>query len=299
MENVGVLGNNVVDVEEDEPCEFTLDDWFDLFFPPDREGNGYMCMVFQTFLDDSGHKAKKLMVSAGFCANREVWADFRKDWESARLRHGLDYFKSSECNHVDGQFRKFRKGERAQADDREQARVIREDFLGVIARHRGIVGVGVAVELSPYERLALLPEAQGVLPRDPYKAALSSVMFETVKRVRSRDRNCMVAFTHDDGDEENLFASYQEFRKMNPNTAKHLGGFGFLNDKLTAELQAGDLIANHAAYIGSKNPDVRAGLVEMRENIAFLARWDEPYIAAILKRGLRKRGEPIPLEFED
>ena len=211
--------------------EFSLDDWFDLFFPPDREGNGYMCMVFQAFLDDSGHRAKKLMVSAGFCAKREVWAEFRKDWDAARLRHGLDYFKSSECNHVDGQFRQFRKSERAQPDEREHARSIREDFLAVIARHRGIVGVGVAVEVSPYERLALLPEAKGVLPQNPYKAALSSVMFETVKRVRSRDRNCMVAFAHDYGDEGNLSASYQEFRKMNPKTARHVGGLGFMDDK--------------------------------------------------------------------
>jgi len=297
MENVGILGNNVVDVEEDEPCEFTLDDWFDLFFPLYLEVNGYMCMVFQTFLDDSGDKAKKLMVSAGFCANREVWADFRKDWSATLLRHGLDYFKSSECNHVDGQFRQFRKGEHSQPNEREQAKAIREDFLAVVARHRGIVGVGVAVEMEPYARLAQLPEANEILPQDPYKAALCSVMFETVKRVRSRDRNCMVGFTHDDGDEENLSACYQGFRKMNPKTAERVIGFGFLNDKLIAELQAADLIANHTAYIGSKNPDVRAGLVEMRENIAFLARWDESYIGEVLKYGLRERGDPIPLLF--
>jgi hypothetical protein len=288
---------NGVILEEDEPCAFTLDDWFDLCHL--EEVGGYFCMVFETFLDESEHKAKKLMVSAGFCANREAWSLFERDWKSVLARHGIDYFKSSECNHVDGQFRQLRKGKYAQPKEKEQARAIRDDFLSVVARHRGIVGVGVAVEMAPYVRLAQLPEAKEILPQEPYKAALSSVMFETVKRVRSRDRNCMIHFTHDDGDEENLSECYQGFRKMNPKIAKHLGGFGFTNDKLNAGLQAADLIANHTAYIGSKNPDARAALVEMRENIAFLARWDDPYIAAVLKHGLRKRGEPIPLGLDE
>lgn len=282
-----------------EAGEFTIDDLFELVFPHDREVDGEICMVFQTFLDDSGHKAAKLMVSAGFCGKRETWRAFEADWRKALDLHQLPYFKSSECNHVSGQFRKLRKGKYAQEDEKGEARRIRKDFLDVVARHDGLVGVGIVVEMEPYERLAGLPGAKEVLPQDPYKAALSSVMFETVKRVRRRDRNCMINFTHDDGDSENLSVCYQAFRKMNQGTAKHLGGFGFFNDKLIVGLQAADLIANHTAYIGSKNRDTIAGLLEMRENIAFLARWDEAYIAAVLKHGLRKHGEPIPFGLEE
>jgi hypothetical protein len=252
-------------------------------------------MIFQTFLDDSGHKANRLMVSAGFCARREAWRDFETDWKQALARHKISYFKSSECNHVSGQFRKLRKSKHAQDDERIEARRIRKDFLEVVARNDGIIGVGVAVEMEPYERLAALPGAKDVLPQNPYKAALSSVMFETVKRVRT---NCMVNFTHDAGDSENLSACYEAFRKMNKKTAKHLGGFGFFDDKLIVGLQAADLIANHTAYIGSHNADTIAAVLEMRQNIAFLARWDEPYIAAVLKHGFRKNGEPVPFSLE-
>lgn len=255
-------------------------------------------MVFETFLDDSGHKTEKLMVSAGFCAQRTAWLAFEQDWKKILVRHRLPYFKSSECNHVSGQFRQLRKGKYAQPAEIEAAKSIRAEFLSVVAQHRGIIGIGVVVEMEPYQKLAALPEARDILPQNPYKAALSSVMFETVKRVRGRDRNCMVHFTHDDGEEESLCACYQAFRKMNPKTARHLGGIGFGDDKLIVGLQLADLIANHTAYIGSKNPDVRAGLVEMQENIAFLARWDEPYIAAVLKHGLRKHGEPVPFAAE-
>jgi hypothetical protein len=152
--------------------------------------------------------------------------------------------------------------------------------------------------MEPYERLAAQPGAKDVLPQDPYKAALSSVMFETVKRVRSKDPHCMINFTHDEGDSENLSACYQVFRKKNKKTARHLGGFGFFNDKLLAGLQLADLIANHTAYIGSKNSDTIGAVLEMQENIAFLLKWDEPYIAAVLKHGLRKNGEPIPWGVE-
>src|ERR1035437_8266794 len=74
---------------EVESQQFTIDDLFDLYFPLDREGNGYMCMVFQAFLDDSQHKAQKLMVSAGFCGNREAWAAFRRDWKGLLTKHHL------------------------------------------------------------------------------------------------------------------------------------------------------------------------------------------------------------------
>jgi hypothetical protein len=153
--------------------EFTIDDLFDLVFPSDGEVPGEICMVFQTFLDDSGHKANRLMVSAGFCAKRDVWRDFEADWKKILAHHQIPYFKSSECNHVSGQFRKLRKGNYAQEDEKAEARGIRQDFLDVVARHDGIVGVGVAIEMEPYERMARLPEAKEVLPQNPYRAAHS------------------------------------------------------------------------------------------------------------------------------
>src|SRR6185312_6396535 len=105
-----------------QDSRYSISDLFDLIFPPDRGINGCMCMVFNAFLDDSGHKPKKLMVSAGFCGNKHNWENFRRDWRKALVLHGLDYFKSSECNHVDGQFRKLRKGEYATPEEKQEAR---------------------------------------------------------------------------------------------------------------------------------------------------------------------------------
>jgi hypothetical protein len=280
-------------------CEFTLSDLFDLFFPPDRGIKGYVCMVFQSFLDDSGHKTAGLMVSAGFCAQRKTWADFRTGWKGLLLKHKLDYFKSSECNHIDGQFRQFCTGKYAQKNDKEKAKSIRKEFLDLAAGYKGIAGFGVVVEMEPYARLAHLPNALDILPEDPYREALSSLMFEIVNRVRSRDRNCMVAFVHDDDQDcfRELHDCYCSFRKVNPKAAKHMGGFAGMDDKTTPELQFADLLANHTAYVGSKSPSARQGFLEMKENIAYLGLWDEAFLTRLLKSTLRKRRQPLPFEI--
>jgi hypothetical protein len=250
-------------------------------------------------LDDSGNKSNKLMVSAGFCANRENWESFRLDWRKSLTLYGLDYFKSSECNHVDGQFRKLRSGPYATQADKDNAREIRQDFLAVLDRHRGIKGIGIVVEMEPYERLAALPGASLILPADPYKAALSSVMFEFVKRISRKVRNTMIAFVHDDDDEfESLRNCYREFRTANPKTSKRMGGFQPIDDKTTPELQLADLLANHTAYVASKQPSVIDSILEMRRNIQILGVWDENYISNMLRSGLVRKGKPVPLSLE-
>jgi len=280
-------------------AEYSIGDLFDLIFPEDRRVSGYMCMVFNAFLDDSGHKQKKLMVSAGFCANKESWADLRADWNQVKTKYGLDYFKSSECNHVDGQFRKLRKGSYAQPDERDEAQKIRQEFLEVVARHRGIKGMGIVVEMEPYQRFAELPGASSVLPSDPYKAALSSIMFEFVKRISKVVPNTMIAFVHDDDDKfDDLRGCYKEFRTKNPKTAKRMGGFQPMDDKTTPELQLADLLANHTAYIAGQQPNPIDNLLEMKRNIQLLGVWNEEYISAILRHGLRRQGKPIPLSLD-
>jgi hypothetical protein len=48
-----------------------------------------------------------------------------------------------------------------------------------------------------------------------------------------------------------------------------------------------------------KKLDSKDAVIEMRENLSRLGYWDERYIAAVLKKGLIKRGKPIPLDIEE
>jgi hypothetical protein len=283
---------------------FNLDDLYELLFPVDLKVNGYMCMIYHTFLDDSKDRgAKRIMVSAGFCGTRERWAAFRADWRQKLKEHRLCYFKSSECHSVSGQFEKLRKSGKpyATTEERKKAREIRADFLEVIRAHPFIRGIGIAVQLEDYRRYAALPRARERLPEEPYKAALSSVMFETVRYIREAckwDTN-MVAFVHDESDDfPELWKCYVGFKEMNKKTAGFLSGFQSMDDKKTPELQAADLLANHTTYLAGKKLDLRDAAVEMRENISMLGVWDEGFLVKLLGSTLHKRGEPLPLEIE-
>lgn len=256
-------------------------------------------MIFHSFLDDSKDKgSKRLMVSAGFYAEKEDWRNFTSAWNEVLNSYGLKYYKSSECFSVDGQFRKLRKGGFPTTGERKQARSIRAELQEVLTSHPRIKSVGIAVQIEHYRRLSALPNAHLIMPANPYKAALGSVMFETVKCIRKEAKHSMVAFVHDDGDDfDDLLASYKEFRKVNPNTAKRIGGFQPMNDKTTAALQAADLVANHTTFLAACVLDLKDAEIEMRQNIARLGMWDEQTLNKFLKSGLIRKGRPIPLEI--
>jgi hypothetical protein len=256
-------------------------------------------VIYRSYLDDSGDRgAKRVMVSAGFCGTRERWAAFRADWRRKLKEHDICYFKSSECHSVSGQFDKFRKsGKRyPTTEERKKAREIRREFLTIIRAHQFIRGIGIAVQLEDYRRYAALPDAKEILPADPYKAALSSVMFETVQYLRMIFKYNTVAFVHDEQDGfADLLNCYHAFKEMNKETSKLIDGFESLDDKKAPELQAADLIANHTTYLASKKLELKDADIEMQENIAMLGIWDETYVKAVLKRGLVHHGKPLPL----
>jgi hypothetical protein len=142
-----------------------------------------------------------------------------------------------------------------------------------------------------------------VLPADPYKAALCSVMFETTKAMRKHAKgHSKVAFVHDDSNRayfDELRATYREFLRLNKTTAKYIGGFQPSDDKITPALQLADLIANHTTFLAGKHLDLQDAKVEMQENIGRLVVWDDSYIRAVLEHGLLKKGKPLPFELEE
>jgi hypothetical protein len=279
--------------------EYTVDDLHALIFPEDGETQGYLCMVFNGFLDDSKDRgAQRIMTSAGFVASQQVWTRFRQDWKRVLASYGLEYFKSSECFSLTGQFASFRKNKYGRPEEKEAAQHVRSELQQVIADHRDIRGIGVVVQLEDYRRIAAMPEARDVLPENPYRSALCSVMFETVGYLRKIAPYPMVAFVHDEEDDfDDLRISYKEFRQLNKKTARCLGGFAAMDDKRTPELQAADLLASHTTFLAGKEPNLRANLLEMKRNISHLGVWNEEYILAVLKRGImRRKGQPLPIE---
>jgi hypothetical protein len=282
--------------------EFTIEDLYDLVFP-DSSVTGYLCMVYHCFLDDSkDQNQSKLMISAGFFGTREQWGSFRLGWSRVLAKHGLNYFKSSEYNSLKEEFAKFRTDAYPKPTGREAAQSIRSELQQVLRGHPGIRGVGVTVLLEEYKRTMDRPEAAGMLYTNPYHAALVSVMFETVKIIRRLPGRNMVAFVHDGGNDfPELYTIYNAFRKANPRTAKFIGGFAPLDDKLHPPLQMADMVANYTLQLGCEalaNNSLKAHLKEMRANINLLGLWTEHYILSALKHELTRKGRPIPIDLQ-
>jgi Protein of unknown function (DUF3800) len=282
---------------------FTIEDLYDLVFPPDMGVNGYLCMVYECFLDDSKDaNQSKMFVSAGFFGTRDDWLSLRKAWSAVLRDKGIDYFKSSEYNHLTHQFAKYRTDAYPPPSGRGAAKEIKTALQQVVQRHPRIRGIGVAVLVEDYNKVRARPETNGVFGEDPYHRALESVMFETVKIIRKRPGHNMVAFVHDEeSDFETLHRLYLGFKKVNPKTAKYMAGFAPLSDKEHPPLQMADMIANNTLEVGIDRiikGETDKAKIAMRENVNMLGWWNERYMLSVLKRNLIVKGRPIPIDLD-
>jgi hypothetical protein len=282
---------------------YTIEDLYDLIFPSNRGVNGYLCMVYECFLDDSKDaKQSKLFVSAGFFGTRDDWSSLRKAWNAVLREKGIDYFKSSEYNHLTDQFAKYRTDAYPPPAGRNAAKEIKRALQEVVSNHRNIRGIGISVLVEDFDKVCSRPEVSGIFGSNPYHRALESVMFETVRIICRRPGHNMVAFVHDEeSDFETLHSLYLGFKKLNPKTAKYMGGFAPLSDKEHPPLQMADMIANSALEVGMDRitkGETDKARISMRENINLLGYWDEHYMLSVLKRNLALRGRPIPLDLE-
>jgi len=260
-------------------------------------------MVYTCYLDDSKDaKQSKMFVSAGFFGTKDEWSSLRKAWSAVLKEKGIEYFKSSEYNHLTDQFRKYRTDSYPPPSGRNAAKEIKDALQQVVSNHPFIRGIGISVLVEDYEKVRVRSETNGIFGDNAYHRALESVMFETVKIIRKRPGHNMVAFVHDDESNfETLHRLYRGFRKMNPKTAKYIGGFTPLSDKEHPPLQMADMIANNTLEVGidrMANGETDKAKIAMKANVNMLGWWDQDYMLSVLKRNLIVRGMPIPLELQ-
>ena len=282
--------------------EFTIEDFFDLVFPEDWDVTGHLCMVYHSFLDDSkDQNQSKLFVSAGFFATKDDWGALRIAWDKRLREDGIQYWKTSQYNRLSDQFQIFRQYDPPLG--REKARKLRFDLQEIMRGIPGIQGIGVAIPMDAYEKVAARPEAKQFFNDDSkYRRALESVMFETVKMVRHKPGRNVVAFVHgEESDFDTLRRYYLEFKQHNPKSAKFMAGFQPLDDKQHPPLQAADMAANFTLEKGLEFIDTNQKLLALEQlegSLHRLAVWDEHYMLSVLKRNLIANGMPIPQDLQ-
>ncbi len=103
-------------------------------------------MLWQASIDDSADRNReKVIISACLVGDCERWRDLVRPWKVKLATNNLNYFKSSECGALSGEFLQFRSEQKYPKPlGREAADKIRDD-LDQIIKNSDVRGIGVIV----------------------------------------------------------------------------------------------------------------------------------------------------------
>lgn len=252
-------------------------------------------MIYHCYLDDSADaNEKRMMVCGGLVGKREEWLGFSRLWNARLAQNELQYFKSSECRMLQGEFSKYHTADYPPPKGREAANSVREDLKSLIRDYDGIGWFGICLPIEDWKQYC----EDGAVDQltDPYHRLLESVMVYVVKegfRASPSMRNSRVVYVHDLENECPTYKKlYDAFCKLNPKTAKYSAGFSCLDDKSCPALQAADLVANYSLGLAMdwlRNGRRRNGFVEMQENLGFLKIWDPDYMRGVRDHERRRK----------
>lgn len=207
-----------------------------------EHGTEYLAMLYHAYIDDSADRNReRLIVCGAIIGNRAEWGMINGKWRNRLAQDELQYFKSSQCETLNGQFHKFR--EYGPEDGKKRALAVRDDLYSIIT-NAPIIALGVTLSV-PFHRIMLSdPHKFGEIPQVPYRLAFQQVLAESAKAILLLGRGNIVTFGHDDGDDFHVLHDlYKEFKKRNPHYAAIMHDFVPLDDKVHPPVQAADVAA--------------------------------------------------------
>jgi len=252
-----------------------------------------MGTMYGGYIDDSADRNReRVVVSAVIIGNYRDWGYLTKQWRKRLKKAEIEYFKSSHCNHLRGQFFKFRSVEQyPPPKGREAADGVRADLDKIIKKSKA-VGVGVVIPIPLFRKLKSESQYSCLIPNDPYHWAVQSVWDESRKAVSKVGRENTITFAHDDGSNfhvlHDLFLAY---KGKNPDAARVLRDFVPLDDKTNPPIQAADAVADvtfRYAEEWATNP-TRENMRRLRGNMYKVCVWDEDYARENLEQMVRSQ----------
>jgi hypothetical protein len=92
-----------------------------------EQGKEHLAMLYHAYIDDSAdRKRERLVVCGAIIGNKTEWGMVNGKWRTRLAQDELDYFKSSQCETLNGQFHKFRKY--GMDEGKKRALVVRDDL---------------------------------------------------------------------------------------------------------------------------------------------------------------------------
>lgn len=208
-----------------------------------------------TAMDESADKEREhVFVVAGYLARQGNWIEIERKW-TLRLEQESDsrpmqYFSSSECMHLTGEFARFKDVRKyPKPKGREAANRVRDDLMQIM-RDSSAGGFALGLPMKVYRGVRRSARARRVLHSDPYVEMYTMMMIIIAGELEDeylkglwRPRET-VAYLCDDHDKSaNVQRIYDDLKKNNPNCAQWMGSLSYMDNKKSPALQAADLLA--------------------------------------------------------
>jgi hypothetical protein len=254
-------------------------------------------VLFECYLDDSKDQFQDISyVCAGFYGNKNAWNLFNSRWQQQLEDEGIEYFKTSECNRLKGQFARFAPLEKPHG--KNGAGLVRERLKKVMLDTPGLHGVGCAVPMADYRAVMQHQSADLIFGEKGMYYRAFEVTLHRAVRSSCKSSNDAIAFFHDDGQDFNeLRDLYRSYKKLNKIDGLHMKGFLPLDDKIHGEIQVADIFANSVMGTAVGHMTEKDGA--HNSNIFMFDRsdlsvWSEELGLKILVSEMAKRKIPAP-----
>jgi hypothetical protein len=212
---------------------------------------------------------------AGFIASQQSTVVLELRWRDLLTKYDLAYFKASELNAMEGEFKKFRdhpeRIERALFSDREKVKQqeIKTAFTDCIVSCSGLFGIGASIILPDYKRLLREYAPAKYVLELPYYVCLGFVlseagsqMYTANESLHNRDKACLQpVFDSHEGYSGRAKLGFDLFRAHNGDAAKYLLPPNYESETDYLALQAADEFAFEVRKLLS-NTYLRPGLNE-------------------------------------
>lgn len=252
-------------------------------------------------LDESHDRLKKrVFVVAGYIARQEEWTEIERHWLRRLDRDGLNYFSTSECSYLTGEFRRFRQYPKPKG--KELANAVRDD-LQLIMRSSSTMGLGLGIKLSDYRAIRKSARARKALRPDPYQFGYQMTMILIAGKCLDELRNLeTVAFLCDADDRAvNVKGAYDQLKSSNPHCETWMGSLSHMDNEKSPALQAADLLAGRSKdylveCLGKTKEEIASIRERYREHIigrnVGIWQMDRRSLNLVVDANVMKRGKP-------
>lgn len=282
-----------------------------------RADDAVFLTVANSYMDESfdpKHKGKYrgYFTVGGFMGRGDPVFELERRWEKLLHKHGLEYFKASECENGWRQFSKFvPDSKNITPDERAVLDSISFEFIDLIAHpvvldetpYLACYGVGIMQE--DFYEVIQNDYARSVLGESPYRLTYDFAFIAGAWMMKQLGKGWGASFVCDEHEVHSPLApeAYYYLKKTNPEAAQYMLTFSSVDEKICAPVQAADAVIyeiRRALNFKGNSPGLSGNL---REQFQLLAgAHGMAYIAYANKKQLEwivanhKPGEPFKLD---